>query len=92
MKIGKIDRKFYEEQFENTLNEILDNKKDIFDWLMKRKTLSCDITIHINPAEVVTWELKSVHYAKPKIDEFNKKETNYGKKKENRVQINQSQE
>lgn len=92
MKIGKIDRKFYEEQFENTLNEILDNKKDIFDWLMKRCTLGCDITIHIKPAEVVTWELKSVHYAGLKIDEFNKKETKDGKKKENRVQINQSQE
>ena len=85
MKNCKIDRKFYEEQFESTLNEILDNKKDIFDWLMKRCTLSGDITIHINPAEVVTWELKSVHYAKLKIDEFNKKETNDGKKKENRV-------
>ena len=79
----KIDREFYEKQFESTLNEILDNKKDIFDWLMKRRTLSGDITIHINPAEVVTWELKSVHYAKPKIDEFNKKETSDGKKKEN---------
>lgn len=92
MKNCKIDRKFYEEQFESTLNEILDNKKDIFDWLMKRCTLSGDITIHINPAEVVTWELKSVHYAKLKIDEFNKKETNDGKKKENRVQIYTSQE
>ena len=79
----KIDREFYEKQFESTLNEILDNKKDIFDWLMKRCTLSADLTIHINPAEVVTWELKSVNYAKPKIDEFNKKETSDGKKKEN---------
>ena len=81
----KIDREFYEKQFESTLNEILDNKKDIFDWLMKRVTLSGDITIHIKPAEFVTWELKSVHYAKLKIDEFNKKETNDGEKKENRV-------
>lgn len=92
MKIGKIDRTFYEEQFENTLNEILDNKKDIFDWLMKRWTLGADLTIHINPSEIITWELKSEHYAKPKIDEFNKKETKDGEKKENRVQVNQSQE
>lgn len=76
MKIGKIDRKFYEEQFENTLNEILDNKKDIFDWLMKRCTLSADLTIHINPDEFVTWQLKSVHYAGLKIDEFDKGERN----------------
>lgn len=92
MKIGKIDRKFYEEQFENTLNEILDNKKDVFDWLMKRCTLGADLTIHIKPAGVVTWELKSVHYAQPKIDEFNKKEIYNGEEKENRVQVNQSQE
>lgn len=76
MKIGKIDRKFYEEQFENTLNEILDNKKDIFDWLMKRCTLSADLTIHINTAEIVSWELKSVHYAGLKIDEFDKGKRN----------------
>lgn len=76
MKIGKIDRKFYEEQFENTLNEILDNKKDIFDWLMKRCTLGADLTIHINPAEIITWELKSVHYAGLKIDEFDKGKRN----------------
>ena len=79
----KIDREFYEKQFESTLNEILDNKKDIFDWLMKRCTLSADLTIHINPAEIVTWGLKSVHCAKLIIDEFNKKETKDGKKKEN---------
>ena len=77
------NREFYEKQFEDTLNEILDNKKDIFDWLTKRCTLSADLTIHINPAEIVTWELKSVHCAKPKIDEFNKKQTDDDKKKEN---------
>lgn len=76
MKSGKIDRKFYEEQFENTLNEILDNKKYIFDWLMKRCTLSADLTIHINTDEFVTWELKSVHYAGLKIDEFDKGKRN----------------
>lgn len=73
MTTTKIDREFYEEQFDTTLNEILDNKKDIFDWLMKRCTLGGDITIHIKPSEVVTWELTSVHYAKLKIDEFKKK-------------------
>lgn len=72
MAKDKIDREFYENQFEQTLNAILDNKKDIFDWLMKRCTLGADLTIHINPAEAVTWELTSVHYARPKIDEFKK--------------------
>ena len=73
MKIGKIDRKFYEEQFENTLNEILDNKKDIFDWLMKRKTSECDIIIHIRPMEAVTWEMNSTHFSMPEVEIFEKK-------------------
>lgn len=73
MKIAKLDREFYESGFETTLNEILDSKKDIFDWLMKRCTIGGDITIHIKPEEVITWELTSVHYTKPKTDEFKKK-------------------
>ena len=73
---NKFDRNFYEKEFENVINDIHNNKKDIFDWLFKRKTSGCDIIIHIRPMEVVTWEMNSVHFSMPEVEKFEKKKEN----------------
>lgn len=70
---NNIDRNFYEKEFENTLNTILKSKKDIFDWLMERRTAECDITIHIRPMEVMTWEMNSIHYSMPEVEKYENK-------------------
>ena len=79
-----FDRNFYEKEFENVINDIHNNKKDIFDWLFKRKTSECDITIHIRPMEFITWEMNSIHFSMPEVEIFEKKgRTTNGEKEEN---------